>query len=36
MECASCHDVHNTKNTGDTFTWVQDTNSNLCLSCHKK
>ncbi len=36
IECASCHDVHNTKNTGNKFTWVQDTNSNLCLSCHKK
>jgi predicted CXXCH cytochrome family protein len=36
MECASCHDVHNTKNTGDKFTWVQDSGSNLCLSCHKK
>lgn len=36
MECSSCHDVHNTKNTGDKFTWVQDTNSSLCFSCHKK
>jgi predicted CXXCH cytochrome family protein len=36
MECASCHDVHNTKNTGTKFTWVADTNSNLCLSCHAK
>jgi predicted CXXCH cytochrome family protein len=36
MECSSCHDVHNTKNTGKKFLWVEDTNSNLCLSCHKK
>ena len=36
MECASCHDVHNTKNTGLKFTWVEDTQSNLCLSCHAK
>ncbi|MBI5099471.1 MAG: hypothetical protein HZB30_09575 [Nitrospirae bacterium] len=36
MECATCHDVHNTKNTGTKFTWVADTNSNLCLSCHAK
>ena len=36
MECASCHDVHNTKNTGTKFTWVADTNSDLCFSCHLK
>lgn len=36
MECASCHDVHNTKNTGQKFLWVEDTNSQLCFSCHKK
>jgi len=36
MECASCHDVHNTKNSGSKFTWVQDTGSNLCFSCHAK
>jgi predicted CXXCH cytochrome family protein len=36
MECSSCHDVHNTKNTGLKFLWVEDTNSNLCFSCHKK
>jgi predicted CXXCH cytochrome family protein len=36
MECTSCHDVHNTKNTGLKFLWVEDTNSNLCFSCHKK
>jgi predicted CXXCH cytochrome family protein len=36
MECSSCHDVHNTKNEGDKFTWVQDTQSDLCLTCHNK
>ena len=36
MECASCHDVHNTKNTGLKLTWVADTQSNLCFSCHAK
>ncbi len=36
MECATCHDVHNSRNQGDRFTWVQDTNSALCLTCHLK
>ncbi|MCL5024680.1 MAG: cytochrome c3 family protein [Nitrospirae bacterium] len=36
VECGSCHDVHNTKNTGLKFLWVEDTNSNLCFSCHAK
>ncbi|MGO9612715.1 MAG: cytochrome c3 family protein [Dissulfurispiraceae bacterium] len=36
VECTSCHDVHNTKNTGLKFLWVEDTNSNLCFSCHAK
>ena len=36
MECSSCHDVHNTKNTGSKFLWVADTHSNLCFSCHPK
>ena len=36
MWCSSCHDVHNTKNTGTKFLWVADNHSNLCLSCHKK
>jgi predicted CXXCH cytochrome family protein len=36
VECSSCHDVHNTKNTGMKFVWVEDTQSNLCLSCHAK
>ena len=36
MECSSCHDVHNTKNSGSKFTWTEDTNSQLCLTCHYK
>jgi predicted CXXCH cytochrome family protein len=36
VECTSCHDVHNTKNSGLKFLWVEDTNSNLCFSCHLK
>lgn len=36
MECSSCHDVHNTKNSGSKFTWTEDTNSALCLTCHNK
>jgi predicted CXXCH cytochrome family protein len=36
MECSSCHDVHNTKNTGKKFLWVEDNHSNLCRSCHNK
>lgn len=36
IECSSCHDVHNTKNTGLKFLRVEDTNSNLCFSCHRK
>jgi predicted CXXCH cytochrome family protein len=36
MECTSCHDVHNTKNTGLKFLWVEDNSSYLCFSCHKK
>ncbi len=37
MECTSCHDVHNTKNDGTKFLWVDDLNqSDLCRSCHLK
>jgi predicted CXXCH cytochrome family protein len=36
MECSTCHDVHNTKNQGRKFTWVEDTNSAFCLTCHLK
>lgn len=36
VECVSCHDVHNTKNTGERFLWVSDRSSGLCLTCHDK
>jgi len=36
IECSSCHDVHNTKNEGRKFTWIEDSGSNLCFTCHKK
>ncbi len=36
IECVSCHSVHNKGNDGYTFLWVDDTNSQLCLSCHDK
>jgi predicted CXXCH cytochrome family protein len=36
MECVTCHDVHNTKNGGTKFTWVDDTNSRFCFTCHVK
>jgi len=36
MECTTCHDVHNTKNTGEKFLWISDAQSNLCLTCHLK
>lgn len=36
MECVTCHDVHNSKNSGETFLWISDRNSQFCLTCHKK
>jgi hypothetical protein len=36
MECATCHSVHNRGNSGESFLWVSDTNSQLCRSCHIK
>jgi len=36
MECATCHAVHNTGNTGEKLLYVSDKNSNLCFSCHNK
>lgn len=48
MTCASCHEVHNTKNsennasvntpgyTPNYFVWAREKNSALCLSCHVK
>lgn len=36
MECVTCHDVHNTKNAGETFLWASDVNSQFCCTCHLK
>jgi len=36
MECATCHSVHNTGNTGERLLWRSDQNSELCLTCHDK
>ena len=37
MECASCHDVHNTKAVPGTKLLVKDdAGSELCLTCHNK
>jgi predicted CXXCH cytochrome family protein len=37
MECASCHDVHNTKAVPGTKLLVKETaGSALCLTCHNK
>jgi predicted CXXCH cytochrome family protein len=37
LECASCHDVHNTKAVPGTKLLVKDTaGSALCLTCHNK
>ena len=36
MECVTCHDVHNSKNTGETFLWISDRQSAFCLTCHLK
>ena len=36
MECGTCHSVHNKGNTGESFLWTSDANSQLCLSCHIK
>jgi predicted CXXCH cytochrome family protein len=37
VECASCHDVHNTKSNGaDALLVVNNDSSDLCLTCHNK
>jgi predicted CXXCH cytochrome family protein len=37
VECASCHDVHNTNAVATTYLLlVSNTNSALCLTCHNK
>ncbi len=35
LECASCHDVHNDDNNGKLLR-IDNTNSDLCLTCHIK
>jgi len=34
MECASCHDVHNTETTGEALLRITTNGSQLCLTCH--
>lgn len=36
MECNTCHDVHNTKNEGEKFVWMDNTGSAFCIACHDK
>lgn len=36
MECATCHSVHNTGNSGEALLWRSDVNSELCVTCHAK
>lgn len=36
MECVTCHDVHNTKNNGESFLWTTDYGSKFCCTCHLK
>lgn len=36
MECVTCHDVHNTKNKGETLLWESDVHSAFCCTCHLK
>ena len=36
MECTTCHDVHNSKNSGEKFLWTSDAGSAFCGTCHLK
>ena len=36
LECASCHDVHNSQSTGGSLLRISDNGSALCLTCHDK
>jgi hypothetical protein len=37
MECATCHDVHNsTTGMGEKFLWTTNASSNFCCTCHLK
>lgn len=36
LECASCHDVHNSAGTANNLLVMSNANSALCLTCHDK
>lgn len=36
FECVTCHDVHNSQNTGEKFLWISNNGSAFCLACHEK
>lgn len=36
VQCATCHDVHNTFTDGDNLLRISNTASGLCLTCHDK
>ena len=36
LECASCHDVHNSLVGGDPLLRISNSGSQLCFACHKK
>jgi predicted CXXCH cytochrome family protein len=36
MECITCHDVHNSRNSGEKLLRMSDRRSGLCCSCHRK
>jgi len=36
MECTTCHDVHNSQNSGERFLWQSNDRSQFCLVCHLK
>jgi predicted CXXCH cytochrome family protein len=36
LECASCHDVHNTFTNGDKLLKVASAGSAICIACHSK
>lgn len=36
MACYTCHDVHNSKNEGESLLWTSDRNNEFCCTCHLK
>jgi predicted CXXCH cytochrome family protein len=36
MECTTCHDVHNSNNTGEKLLYESNFKSQFCLACHAK